>query len=62
MPENSGRNGNSNPDLCDIVAVLRQLNYPASWELVVMWVDYKPVDVETTVVQEFFLYLKCGLE
>ena len=41
-----GLNGGSNPDLCDAGAVLYQLSYQAKWEQVVMWVDYKPVDVE----------------
>ena len=39
-------NGDSNYDLCDAGAVLRQLSFQANWERVVMWVDYKPVDVE----------------
>ena len=39
-------NGDSNYDLCDAGAVLRQLSFQAKWEQVVMWVDYKPVDVE----------------
>ena len=42
----SDLNGDSNPDLCDTAAVLHQLSYRANWELVVMWVDFKPVDVE----------------
>ena len=40
------KTGNSNPDLCDGCAVLHQLSSQANWEQVVMWVDYKPVDVE----------------
>ena len=40
------KTGNSNPDLCDGRAVLHQLSYHGNWEQVVMWVDYKPVDVE----------------
>ena len=50
--KNSGQNGDSNPDLCagdsnpDLGAVLHQLRCQANWEQVVMWVDYKPVDVE----------------
>ena len=39
--------------------VLRQLSYQADWKQVVMWVHYKLVNVE---IQEFSLYLKCGLE
>ena len=35
-----------NPDLCDALAVLYQLSYQASWEQVIVWVDYKPIDVE----------------
>ena len=31
-------------DLCDASAVLHQLSYQANWELVVLWVDYKPLD------------------
>ena len=34
----------SNPGLCDGSAVLYQLNYPVNWELVLRWVDNKPVD------------------
>ena len=37
-------NGDSNPGLCDAGAVLHQLSYQTNWELVVMWVDFKPVD------------------
>ena len=44
--KNSGLNGDSNTDLCDVGAVLHQLSCQANWEQVVMWVDYKPVDVE----------------
>ena len=36
----------SNPALCDAGAVLHQLSYRANREQVVMWVDYKSVDVE----------------
>ena len=43
-PENF--NGDSNPDLCDSIAVLRQSSYQAKLEQVVMWRDYKPVEVE----------------
>ena len=43
--ENSGLNGDLNPNLCDGGAVLYQLNHQANWELV-MWFDYKPVEVE----------------
>ena len=43
----SGRNGDSNPDLCDAGVVLYQLSYQANWVQVVEWVDYKPVGVET---------------
>lgn len=32
----------SNPDHCDGSAALNQLSYQENWELVVMWVDYKP--------------------
>ena len=47
MPEKkSGLNGNWNPDLRDAGAVLHQLSYQTKWEQVVVWVDYKPVDVE----------------
>ena len=42
----SDQNGDWNPDLCDTGAVLYQLSYQAKWERVVMWVDFKPVDVE----------------
>ena len=36
----------SNSDLFDAGTVLHQLSYQANWEQVVIWVDYKPVDVE----------------
>ena len=39
MPEQD-----SNPDLCEAVAVLHQLSYQANWELVIMCVYDKPVD------------------
>ena len=42
-------NRDSNPDLCDAGAVLHQLSYQANWEQIVMWVDYKPLDVEIDV-------------
>ena len=38
--------GDSNPDLCDAGAVLYQFSYRAKWELIVIWVDYKPGDNE----------------
>ena len=44
--ENSGLNGDSNPDICDAGAVLHQFSYQANWEHLVMWIDYKHVDVE----------------
>ena len=34
----------SNPDLCNADAVLRQLSYQVKWELVLMWVYDKLVD------------------
>ena len=33
----------SNPDLCDAGAVLHQLSSQVNWELVITWVDDKPV-------------------
>lgn len=39
-----GLNGDSNPELCDASAVFYQLSYQAYWEVIVMWVDDKPVD------------------
>ena len=27
-----------------------------------MWVDYKPIDEEMMIMQEFLMYFKCGLE
>ena len=41
-----GLNGDSNSDLCNASAGLYQLGYQANWEQAVMWVDYKPIDVE----------------
>ena len=32
------------PDFCNAGAVVYQLSYQANCELVIMWVDYKPVD------------------
>ena len=46
-------NGTSNPDPCDAGAVLHQLNYQANWEQVVVWVEYKPVDVEIGATIKF---------
>lgn len=40
--DNSGLNGDLNPDVCDAGAVFNQLSYQANWGLVVMWVYYKP--------------------
>ena len=40
----SGLNEDSNPDLFDSGAVLHQLSYQANWELIVIWVDFKPED------------------
>ena len=36
----------SNPDLCDAGAVLHQSSYQANWELIVLWVDSKPIDID----------------
>ena len=38
----------SNPDLRIAGAVLHQLSDPANWELVIMWVNEKPVDSKYT--------------
>ena len=43
---NSALNGDLNPDLCNVGAVLNQLSYQANWQLLIMWVDHKPVNVE----------------
>ena len=34
--ENSGLNGDSNPDFCDAGPVLYQLSYQVNWELIAM--------------------------
>ena len=54
-----------NPDFCKAGAVLYQLSYQANWELVVMWDDYKPeqVDVEiddkdTRIFPEFEMQIR----
>ena len=39
-----GVNGDLNPDVHDVDAVLHDLIYQGNWELVVMWVDDKAVD------------------
>ena len=36
--------GHSSPGLSDAGVVLYKLSYQADWELVVMWLDYKPGD------------------
>ena len=41
---NSSEKGPKISDLYDSGAVFYQLSYQANWELVVMWVDTKPVD------------------
>jgi len=41
-----GLNGDSNPDLFDASAVIYQLSNQANWELVIMWVNDKPLDDE----------------
>ena len=41
-----GLNGDLNPNLGNTGAAFYQLKYQANWELVVMWVDDKPVDDE----------------
>ena len=43
-PEKFRREWGFQPDLCDFGAMLYQLNYQASWDQVVMWVDYVPID------------------
>ena len=43
----SGLNGDSNPNLWNTSAVIYHLSYQANWEQVIMWLSYKPVDVET---------------
>ena len=55
--ENSDLNGDSNPDLCDAGAVLHQLSYQANWEQVVVWVDYKLVDMEISDDNTGFFFL-----
>ena len=39
MPEED-----SNPDFWDAGAVLHQLSHQANWELVIVWVDEKPIE------------------
>ena len=48
----------SNPDLCNVSAVLYQLSYQANWELVVMWGDNKPID---DIYIYIYIYICCGL-
>ena len=58
--KNSGLNRDSNPDLCDADAMPCQLKYQyqSNWELVVMSVDYTPLDVQIDDVHtRFFLVL-----
>ena len=45
-PEKFRPERDSNPDLCDAGAGLYQLSSQAKWELVIMWVNDKPVDSE----------------
>ena len=42
--KNSGLNGDSSNDLCEVGAVLYHLSYQTNWELVVLWVNNKSVD------------------
>lgn len=42
--KNSGLNSNLNPNLCHDRALLLNLSYQANWKLVILGVDYKPVD------------------
>ena len=42
--DKAGLNMDSNPGLSDAKTVLHQLSYQVNWELIVMWVDHKPVD------------------
>ena len=44
LKKKSGLNGIRTHDLCDTGAVLYQLSYQASWELVTWWVRNIPVD------------------
>ena len=56
--------GNSNSDLHNAGAVLYQLSYQANWELIVMWVDYKPLDNEQFIsisIYIYVMYLNSGL-
>ena len=46
MLEKIRLNGGWNPGLRDADAVLHQLSYQTKWQQVVVWVDYKPVEVE----------------
>ena len=46
LSRNGPLKGDPNPDFCVIDSVLDKLSYQANLELVVMWVDYQPVDVE----------------
>ena len=43
--QREGLDGDSKLLLCHAGAVLHQLSYQVNWELVVMWLDYKPVEV-----------------
>ena len=43
-PENFMPEEDSNPDFCDAGAVLHQLSHQANWELVIVWVDDKPIE------------------
>lgn len=45
---------NSNTDPCDADAVLQQLGYQAKWEMIIMWVNHKPVD-SAIKIMEFHL-------
>ena len=43
-PEKFGPEQDSGPDLCDASIVLYQFSYQANWELVILWVNDKPLD------------------
>ena len=47
----------SNPDLCDAGAVINHLSHQANWELVIMWVYDKPVDIQYGLINEIFIWI-----
>ena len=60
--KNSCLNRDLNPDICDAGTELYQLIYQANWELVIIWVDDKPIDYGYRFVYVMSIHEFCVLE